>query len=85
VNAILPGLVATPLTQPFFDNPAIMAAYMERIPLKRPARPEEIAEPALFLASEGASYISGASLIVDGAWATTGYPDLRPWLGATTL
>lgn len=81
VNAILPGLVATPLTQRFFDNEAMMAAYMQRIPLKRAARPEEIAAPALFLASPEASYISGASLLVDGAWATTGYPDLRPWLG----
>ena len=85
VNAILPGLVETPLTKPFTENQAVMAAFLERIPVKRAARPEEIAEPALFLASDAASYVSGASLRVDGAWATTAYPDMRPWLGGTTL
>lgn len=85
VNAILPGLVETPLTKPFTENQAIMAAFLERIPVKRGAQPEEIAAPALFLASDAASYVSGASLRVDGAWATTAYPDMRPWLGGTTL
>jgi len=79
VNAILPGLVQTPLTKRLFDNPDIHAAFMERIPQGRAAQPEEIAAPALFLASADASYISGAPLLVDGAWAVGGYPDMRPW------
>lgn len=79
VNAILPGLVQTPLTRRLFDNPDIHAAFMERIPQGRAAQPEEIAAPALFLASDDASYVSGASLLVDGAWAVSGYPDMRPW------
>lgn len=79
VNAILPGLVQTPLTKRLFDSPEIHAAFMERIPQGRAAQPDEIAAPALFLASEDASYISGASLLVDGAWAVSGYPDMRPW------
>jgi meso-butanediol dehydrogenase/(S,S)-butanediol dehydrogenase/diacetyl reductase len=79
VNAILPGLVQTPLTKRLFDNPDIHAAFMERIPRGRAAQPEEIAAPALFLASDDASYVSGASLLVDGAWAVSGYPDMRPW------
>lgn len=79
VNAILPGLVQTPLTKRLFDNPDIHVAFIERIPQGRAAQPEEIAAPALFLASDDASYVSGASLLVDGAWAVSGYPDMRPW------
>lgn len=81
VNAILPGLVQTPLTRRHFDNPDALAAFNARIPMGRPAQPEEIAAPALFLASADASYISGASLLVDGAWAVSGYPDMRPFRG----
>ncbi|MBN8930320.1 MAG: short-chain dehydrogenase [Rhodospirillales bacterium 69-11] len=81
VNAVLPGLVQTPLTRRHFDNPDAHAAFMERIPLGRAAQPEEIAGPALFLASADAAYVSGASLLVDGAWAVSGYPDMRPFRG----
>lgn len=81
VNAVLPGLVQTPLTRRHFDNPAALAAFIDRIPLGRPAQPAEIAGPALFLASDDASYVSGASLLVDGAWAVSGYPDMRPFRG----
>ena len=81
VNAVLPGLVQTPLTRRHFDDPRAHAAFVERIPAGRAAQPAEIAAPALFLASDAASYISGASLLVDGAWAVTGYPDMRPFRG----
>jgi meso-butanediol dehydrogenase/(S,S)-butanediol dehydrogenase/diacetyl reductase len=84
VNAILPGLVQTPLTRRHFDNPDAHAAFMERIPLGRAAQPEEIAAPALFLCSADASYVSGASLLVDGAWEVSGYPDMRPFRGPAT-
>lgn len=81
VNAVLPGLVETPLTRPHFQDPARLDAFKARIPMGRPAQPAEIAAPALFLASTEASYVSGASLLVDGAWATSGYPDMRPFRG----
>lgn len=81
VNAVLPGLVQTPLTRRHFDNPDALAAFVDRIPMGRPAQPEEIAAPALYLASADASYVSGASLLVDGAWAVSGYPDMRPFRG----
>ena len=76
VNAILPGLVETPLTDILTSNSELKEAFMERIPMKRSGRPEEIAGPALFLVSDDASYVNGVSLLVDGAWATSGYPDL---------
>jgi meso-butanediol dehydrogenase/(S,S)-butanediol dehydrogenase/diacetyl reductase len=81
VNAILPGLVQTNLTRRHFDNPDALAAFEKRIPMGRPAQPEEIAAPALYLASDDASYVNGASLLVDGAWAVSGYPDMRPFRG----
>lgn len=82
VNAVLPGLVETPLTRPHFQDPARLEAFKARIPMGRPAQPAEIAGPALFLASAEASYVSGASLLVDGAWEVNGYPDMRPFRGA---
>lgn len=81
VNAILPGLVETPLTRPHFADPERLAAFKARIPMGRPAQPDEIAAPSLYLASDDATYVSGASLLVDGAWAVSGYPDMRPFRG----
>lgn len=78
VNAILPGLTDTRPTQRS-RRPEIRPAYLERIPMGRSAAPTEIARPALFLASESASYVTGACLIVDGGWALTGYPDASRW------
>ena len=51
VNAIAPGLIATPMTQERLDDPGKKAKSMEAIPWGRPGRPEEIAEAAVFLAS----------------------------------
>lgn len=76
VNAILPGLIATPLTAPFTGNEALRNDFIERIPLGRHGVPEDIAGPCLYLASDDASYINGTSLVVDGGWEITGYPDL---------
>jgi NAD(P)-dependent dehydrogenase (short-subunit alcohol dehydrogenase family) len=80
VNALLPGLTKTPATEVIADTSDINAAYMERIPLGRAANADEMARPALFLASDDASYITGASLVVDGGWSLTGYPDTSRWL-----
>lgn len=80
VNAVSPGLTDTPLTAMTHQVPGIMDAYKERIPLRRAATPDEIAAAALYLTCDDASYVSGVNLFVDGAWATSGYPDLRPYL-----
>ena len=85
VNTVSPGLVTTPLTDPLTAVSGVTEAYLERIPLGRIGEPEQIAAAALFLASDHASYISGTNLVVDGAWATSGYPDLRPLLGTNQL
>lgn len=80
VNAVSPGLVSTPLTAGLTTLPGVADAYNERIPLRRAAEPEEIAAAILYLASDDASYVSGTNHIVDGAWNTSGYPDLRPFM-----
>jgi NAD(P)-dependent dehydrogenase (short-subunit alcohol dehydrogenase family) len=79
VNTVSPGLTDTPLTAPIRSIPGAYDAYFERIPLRRAGTPEDMAA-ALFLASDDASYISGSNLFVDGAWETTGYPNMRPFL-----
>ena len=80
VNTVSPGLTATPLTAAIKEVPGVEAAFYERIPMRRWGTPEEMAAAALFLASDDAGYISGSNLFVDGAWETTGYPNLAPFL-----
>lgn len=66
VNALLPGPFPRPLVQQ--NDPAFAARLAERTMLGRLGQPEEIAGPLLFLASPAASYVTGASLPVDGGW-----------------
>ena len=69
VNALCPGFVHTPLTARALKNPAIEKALVESTALRRLGQPEEIARAALFLASDDASYVTGAELAVDGGMA----------------
>ena len=57
--------------------PSSDRAFMSRIPLRRPAQPDDVAAAAVFLASDEALYITGVNLFVDGGWEQTAYPDLR--------
>lgn len=82
VNAVSPGLTDTPLVSPLLTVPAVRAAYLERIPMRRAATPAEIASAATFLASDDAAYINGVNLFVDGGWEHTAYPDLAKAMGA---
>jgi meso-butanediol dehydrogenase/(S,S)-butanediol dehydrogenase/diacetyl reductase len=66
LNAIAPALTLTHMSAFVTSQPAVLDAFVQRIPLGRPAVPEDIAPAALFLASEGASYITGVVLPVDG-------------------
>jgi NAD(P)-dependent dehydrogenase (short-subunit alcohol dehydrogenase family) len=66
VNAICPGFVTTALTERALKNPGIAKALLESTPLRRFGEAEEIAKAALFLASDDASYVTGAELAVDG-------------------
>lgn len=83
VNAVCPGPVDTPLAKALLDHPRVAAEYAKRIPMGRPGRAEEVAAAAAFLASDDASYVTGAMLVVDGGLtAATGQPDFHTLLTA---
>lgn len=71
VNCINPGLIATDMTRWVMDDPNILPVVLERIPMKRAGKPEEIATVAAFLASDDASYMTGQCIYVDGGWIVT--------------
>jgi NAD(P)-dependent dehydrogenase (short-subunit alcohol dehydrogenase family) len=66
VNSIIPGAVLTPATERAIPNEDLLDATINTIPLKRIADPMELAKPIAFLLSSDASFITGASLVVDG-------------------
>lgn len=68
VNAIGPGMIATPLNAKARENPDYMKNFGERIPMGRIGAPEDIAGPAVFLASDLARYVTGVTLPVDGGY-----------------
>ncbi len=69
VNAIAPGWIRTPLTEALQKDPQKSAALVARTPMGRWGRPEDVAGTALFLASESASFITGALIPVDGGYS----------------
>ncbi len=68
VNAVGPGVVETPLTEPIKANGEWYAAYAAKSVFNRWARADEMVGPTLFLASEAASYVTGTLLLADGGW-----------------
>ncbi len=74
VNAICPGLIETGMTKPIYDY-ARQAGKEDRIgqlnPMQRGGEPEEIAQAALFLASDASSYVNGQALVVDGGLSSS--------------
>jgi len=67
-NAICPGLIETKMVDPFLADPKTKETFLDRIPKKRMGQPEDIGAAAVFLASDEADYVNGASLVVDGGW-----------------
>lgn len=68
VNAVAPTFVDTPLTKPFFEDPAFSQWVMDRLPIQRLATVEEVAGAVVYLASPVAASVTGTSLAVDGGW-----------------
>ncbi len=74
VNCICPGSVLTPTFKRVMtasgNYERSFARNLEKIPLRRVAEPEEIAQAALYLASDKSSYITGSTLVIDGGWTS---------------
>jgi NAD(P)-dependent dehydrogenase (short-subunit alcohol dehydrogenase family) len=71
VNAVAPGPFATEMSQPSQVGERWRRNIQDRVPLARAAHPDEIGAPILFLASPGASFITGVILPVDGGWTAS--------------
>jgi glucose 1-dehydrogenase len=69
-------LVETPLTKHELENPAMRELFLECIPMKRAVQAQEIADAAVFLASDAARSVNGHTLVIDGGSSTRGYPAL---------
>jgi len=66
INSIAPGAIATPINTALLDDPAKLRSLTEQIPLGRLGQPEDVAGLAVFLASDEARYVTGATYVVDG-------------------
>lgn len=77
VNAVHPSLTATEMAAPNLGNELVLEAFKQRIAMRRPAQPSEVAAVIAFLASEDAAFVTGAHLPVDGGMrASSGQPRL---------
>jgi len=68
VNALAPGPVWTEARHELFSNPEFYANLVKKVPINRTAKPAEMVGPALFLASEASSFVTGETLLVDGGF-----------------
>lgn len=68
VNTICPTFIESPMTEPYFRNPAFRAEVLAKIPLGRIGQVEDVAAAAVFLASDSASLMTGSALMLDGGW-----------------
>jgi glucose 1-dehydrogenase len=66
VNNIAPGAIATPINTALLNDKAKLDSLLKNIPLGRLGKPEDVAGIVAFLASDDASYVSGATFLVDG-------------------
>ena len=69
VNAIAPGWIETAMTEPLIRNPERHRAIVERTPMKRWGKPDDVSGAALFLCSADAAFITGVILPVDGGYS----------------
>jgi NAD(P)-dependent dehydrogenase (short-subunit alcohol dehydrogenase family) len=74
VNAIAPGIINTRLSAFVIEDPDQSKVFLDRIPLRRFAEPEEMARPIVWMCSDDASYLTGELLVVDGAMSV-GLPE----------
>lgn len=69
VNALFPGIIETPMTQNLSTSKELLDQLVRATPLQRLGKPADIANAALFLASDDSSYITGAEIVIDGGFS----------------
>ena len=69
VNTVFPGVIETPMTAKLSEAQDVMQMLIRATPMQRLGKPEEVANAILFLASDEASYITGAELVIDGGYS----------------
>jgi 3-oxoacyl-[acyl-carrier protein] reductase len=84
VNALAPGLVATPLTAPLVEAHELLEEYVENTPLGRHGQPGDVARAALFLVSDEATWMTGDLIAIDGGAQLMRYPNLLAKLSPDT-
>ncbi|TPI44373.1 SDR family oxidoreductase [Mesorhizobium sp. B3-1-6] len=81
VNAVAPGFTRTKFIEQGLKDGSLQEDWMvARVPMKRLARTEEIAEAVRFLAGDESSYMTGQTVVVDGGWIVQGIPEAPTWL-----
>jgi NAD(P)-dependent dehydrogenase (short-subunit alcohol dehydrogenase family) len=65
-NVVNPGLIDTPMAAPLMDNPELLSPILSHYPLRRPGKPEEVANMVLYLASDEAAWVTGGTFRIDG-------------------
>ena len=68
VNTIGPTFIETPMTRPFFDDPAFRDSVLSKIKLGRLGQVEDLMGAVLYLASDASTLMTGAAMVVDGGW-----------------
>lgn len=68
VNAVCPGLIATPMSKGLVEDPEGSVLALGKQPMGRFGRPEEVAEAVLWLCSDASSFVTGTAMMVDGGW-----------------
>jgi NAD(P)-dependent dehydrogenase (short-subunit alcohol dehydrogenase family) len=68
VVAISPGPFATEMNTPLLENPELTAFFLSRVALGRWGKVDEVGKLAVFLCSEGAAFITGTDILIDGGW-----------------
>lgn len=70
-NSVSPGMVRTPMTEAYYNVGDVAERRDKAVPIGRVARPDDIAQVVLFLASDRAGYVTGADIVADGGFSTT--------------
>jgi NAD(P)-dependent dehydrogenase (short-subunit alcohol dehydrogenase family) len=67
-NTIIPSITETPMVLEFFADPQVKKEWMDKTPVGRFGKPEEIAQLAIYLASDDAGYVTGTEFLIDGGF-----------------